>query len=691
MKHPILIALTTLQALSIASAAEEHPLNDWLFRKVNYDDQSKPTPVTIPHTWNRDDSREKDYYRGPALYLKTLGPASAFAGKRVFVRFEAISTVAEVALDGHFLGEHRGGYTAFGYELTPHLKPDGPNRLEVFASNAWRPDVHPLGMDFSIAGGMHRPAYLVTTDRLCINPVIDGTRGVTVTYGKADKAAAAMTTRVTVNNGDAAPVACTVRCTILDAAGAKVVERITPLTAAPGDNPVSAEIAVANPHLWNGVKDPYLYTLEVAVIEGDTVRDTRRLQVGFRDIRFDAKTGMTLNGEPIKLHGVNRHQDHEQTGVAMTKEQHLEDIAIIRELGANAIRLAHYPHAREVLDECDRQGLLIWAEIPLTNSVGQPVQHPLNKANALSQLRELIRQQGSHASIFAWSLYNELGMGPTIDYVPTVDALQKAAKAEDPYRPTVGATFHGKKELAAITDLVAFNNYPGWYYKTPADMVQYVTDYPTKVAPDKPWGVSEYGAGACVNHHELTIATRPASGGKWHPEEWQCRVHEANYAAIAASPAIWGSFVWNMFDFATTGKNEGERNGINDKGLVTRDRKTRKDAFYFYQANWSEKPVLHLTSRRATKVDEPVVPIRLYTNLTDLRVQLNGEALPALESYAPAAFTTKPVKLRPGKNTIVATAKTAAGETLTDTIEWELVDQVPGKPAKKPESRPANH
>lgn len=667
-----------LIAAGAHGATRERLLNEWLFKKLRQDDGSKPTPVAVPHTWNRDDSTQKDYYRGPAIYMKDLGPGAAFEGKRVFVRFDGVATVAQVALNGALIGEHRGGYTAFGYELTPHLTPEGTNRLEVYASNAWRPDVIPLGMDFSIGGGMHRPARLIVTDTLCINPVIDGTHGVTLAYGPASKERASVSVGVTVNNGAAAPADCRVRCALLDHTGAKVTEAVVPVTAGPGDTRARVELTLAAPHLWNGVKDPYLYTVEITLLAGETVADTRKVTAGFRDIRFDAHTGATLNGEPIVLHGVNRHQDLESTGVAVPVAQHAEDVKIMREMGANAVRLAHYPHAEEMLDACDRAGLLVWAEIPLTNSVGHPTRHPDLEANAASQLREMIRQQGSHPSVFAWSLFNELGMGPTVDYLPTVKALQTIAKAEDPSRPTAGATFHGGKELCSIPDLIAFNNYPGWYYQNPADMTSYVNKYPQIV--DKPWGVSEYGAGASVKHHELNVTKRVRAGGSWHPEEWQCRVHEANYEAIRASKRLWGSFVWNMFDFASIGKNEGDRNGINDKGLVTRDRAVRKDAYYFYQANWSELPVLHLNSKRAKQVGEPVVPIRLYSNLTDIRVRLNGEELPPPERYAPASFTTAPVKLRPGLNTVEASAKTASGETVTDSLQWELVDAIPGKP-----------
>lgn len=660
-----------LSGILPASASESRPLVEWEFQKLGPGSRSEAAKVTLPHSWNVQDSTRKDYYRGPAIYECELGPGTAFGGKRVFLRCEAVSTVAEIVLDGQAVGEHRGGFTAFGFELTRFLSPAGPNRLEVRASNAWRADVIPLGMDFSIAGGMYRPASLVLCDSVCLNPVVDGTHGVVLQYGQASKERAGAIVTATVSNGGAAPAPVTVRCRFLEADGRLAAEAVGEAQAAPGDTRISLDLSIVAPHLWNGVRDPYLYTAEVSLLVAGRPVDTLRFPAGFRDLRFDPEKGCILNGEPLRLNGVNRHQDIEGHGWAMTEDEHRNDAAMIAELGANAVRLAHYPHSQAFLDECDRLGLLVWAEIPLVDSVGFPSKHPGLEDNVERQLREMIRQQGQHPAIFCWSLFNELGMAKTVDYVPTVRRLNRVAHEEDPSRPTVGATFHPDPRLCRITDLMAFNNYPGWYYDTPADMGKFVEQY-AKAAPGKPWGASEYGAGASVKHHDLNIAKKPPSSGHWHPEEWQCRVHEANYATLRES-RLWGTFLWNMFDFASIGKNEGDRDGINDKGLVTRDRQIRKDAFYFYQANWSNRPVLHLNSRRASIVKEAMVPIRLYSNLGDLRVRLNGEDLGTPELYAPMSYCTKPVPLKPGKNKVEASGKTKVGETVTDSLEWELV------------------
>lgn len=647
-------------------AASDVALDTWTFRKLGAY-PTKPESVVVPHSWNAADITRKDYYRGPAVYYRDLGPGDTFAGKRVFLRCEGVSTVAEVAVGEAFVGRHLGGYTAFGFELTPFLTAKGPNRLQVRASNAWRGDVAPLSGDFSIAGGMHRGASLLVRDAICLDPVTDGARGVVVRYGRASKENAAATVAARVDNGSGKTAPVMLAYTLRDAAGAEVAKVERKLDAAPGASVVTAELSLANPHLWNGVKDPYRYTLEVALSSPGVETDRVALPVGFRDIRFDAKKGLFLNGEPLHLNGVNKHQDREETAIGMKPEQYEEDADILLELGANAVRLAHYPHSREMLEACDRRGILVWSEIPFVDTVGKP-RHPDFLKNTENQLRESIRQNGYHPAVFCWSLFNELGMAETEDYLPDVTALNALAHAEDPSRPTVGATFHASKKLCDIPDIIAFNNYPGWYYKTPADMRDFVDQY-AKAAPEKPWGVSEYGAGASVKHHELNITVKPKTGGDWHPEEWQCRVHEANYATLKDS-ALWGTFAWVLFDFATINKNEGDRHGINDKGLVTRDRKIRKDAFYFYQANWSDKPVLHLNSKRAETIADAEVPIRLYSNLKDIRVTFNGADLGAPKKYAPSAYTTDRVKLIEGRNTVRVTARSASGETIADELVW---------------------
>ena len=668
-----ILAATVFLAATAAvmgAAPEDRPLDAWKFQRGAPGSDAPWTEVRIPHTWNAADSVKGNYRRGPGTYTLDLGPGSAFAGRRVFVRFDAVSSVAELLLDGVKIGEHRGGFTAFGFELTGRLSAAGPNRLELRANNARRGDVMPLSGDFSVCGGMYRPAALLVRDAVCLNPVVDGTRGVTLRYGSASRDRASVTVNAQVANGGPAPVPVKLRCTLRDRAGTKAAEAAVEATAEPGDHALSATVALARPHVWNGVNDPYLYTLEVAVEAGGKIVDSLSMPAGFRDIKIDPAKGFFLNSEPYRLHGVCRHQDREGKGWALSAADQAEDARIIAEMGANAVRLAHYPHSQAFLDECDRLGLLVWAELPLVNTVGHPAAHPDFLANGCTELRELIRQQGRHPSIFCWSLYNELGNGKTADPAEIVRELNRVAHEEDPTRPTVAAACVTNKPLCNITDIMAFNSYPGWYGGMPDGMEGAIRRF-VKTAPEKAWGVSEYGAGASILHHERDVAKPPKTTGKWHPEEWQCRVHEQVFAVLERHPEIWGTFLWNMFDFASAGRNEGDRPGVNDKGMVTFDRKTRKDTFYFYQANWSSAPVLHILSRRDTPVKAESVVVRLYSNLKNPRVTLNGQDAGPLERFASAAFASKPLPLKPGANRVEASGTAPDGSTVRDACVWE--------------------
>ena len=418
----------------------------------------------------------------------------------------------------------------------------------------------------------------------------------------------------------------------------------------------------------------------------DGSKDQEELPVGFRTLVFDRNKGVFLNGQPYPLRGVCRHQDREGESWAVSDEQQREDVAIIREMGANAVRCAHYAHSEAFLDACDRAGLLVWSEVSVIDTVGS--QPDAFAANAESQLRELIAQKRHHASVFAWSLFNEIGQKPGADPLPVLARLNEVAKSEDPSRPTVGASNQQKTGINTITDLIAFNNYPGWYHGTNGALDDIFAKF-RATAPDKPWGISEYGAGASLSQQDDLVAKKPVPAGKWHPEAWQSRIHEQALASINRHPELWGTFAWNMFDFASPWRHEGERNGINDKGLVTYDRKTRKDAFYLYQANWTDIPVLHLLARRDNQRTSADTVIRYYANVDEVKVTLNGTDLPAPMLYGPRAWIIQGVKLRPGFNVIAAVGKTKNGQAVQDRIEWTLKNQMATAPARPDKSAAA--
>ncbi len=660
----------------------------WRYSEVSAEAAVAGETVAIPHTWNatdiqagrgRDDMGRDGYRRAPSWYATQLPTPTP--GKRVFVRFGAVSSVAEVSLNGHKLGTHRGPATAFAFELTPHLSPGGANTLLVKADNTWRSDVAPLSGDFGIPGGIYRAVELLEKPPVCISPLVLGSRGVSVTTLRADKTRAEL--KVVAHLDRAANAAAEVAFRLLDAKGAPVATAAASAPAGVGATSVEVKLSLDSPHLWNGLKDPYLYTLETSLAATDGSKDTQKLKVGLRTLTFDKDKGAFLNGEAYPLRGVNRHQDREGRAWAVTEEQEREDAALIREIGANAVRAAHYPHSEVFLDECDRLGLLVWAEAPLIDTVGQ---NPAELgANAELQLREMMAQQRHHACVFCWSLFNEIGQreGGGKNPLSVVRRLNDVAHAVDPSRPTAGATNRAWKELNSIADLMAYNGYPGWYGGGKGGHDAVFKSFRAS-APDRPWGISEYGAGASLSHQDDSVMKGPKPAGKWHPEAWQSRVHEHALASIERMPQAWGTFVWNMADFASPWRTEGERDGINAKGLVTYDRRTRKDAFFLYKANWSDAPVLHLLARRDSARKSADTVVRYYSNLADVRVTLNGAALPAGVAYAPSAYIIGNVRLRPGKNTVEAAARTKDGKSVTDAVEWVLEG-----PAKQPAPRPS--
>jgi beta-galactosidase len=642
-------------------------------------DDSKWSQVTVPHTWNDQDTvKGGNYYRGPGWYRIKLTIPEAAKEQRLFIHFEAASLVADVYFNGVHLGQHRGGFTAFCYELTPHILKNGPNVLAVRVDNSFFEDVPPLGGDFNIYGGIYRPIWLIIKNQVCITPLDYGSDGVYIRQTSVSKEEAIIDVTAMVSNGLDKPVSAHILALDGDANGA-FTERIrtrAPVVEIGAGQTVSLkdQLRITNPHLWNGRKDPYMYQVMMELGCDHNVVDRLTIPMGLRYYSVDANNGFLLNGESYPLHGVNRHQDRPGKGWAINYADQDEDANLIMEIGATCVRLAHYPHSNYFISLCDKTGLVVWAEIPLVNQVYDT---PAFAENAKQQLTELIRQKYNHPSIFFWSLYNELGNSGRCDEPrPLITQLNVLAKQEDPTRLTTAASNEPSSKwpgLRAIADLITWNLYPGWYYGAPPQMNQLLDKY-KKDANDKPIGMSEYGAGASIKQHEQNIKKGPAPGGKWHPEEWQAIVHEENYAAMEARPYLWATFAWVMFDFGSAWRNEGDTPGINDKGLVTADRKTRKDAFYFYKAKWTTEPFVYITSRRHTERTDPNTTVKVYSNCDSVELKVNGQSLGS-KTETSRVFKWFDVRLKPGLNTIEVVAA-RDGKTYSDKCEWQLVEAI---------------
>ena len=550
-------------------------------------------------------------------------------------------------------GEHRGAFGAFCFDITSLVRFGGPNTIAVNVTNAPDSTIPPLRGDFTIFGGLYRSVHLIVLDRFSISPLDDASPGVYIRQLRVDSSHAALSVSVMVRNGTESRESGGVRCVIRDARGGIVAESDTTVSLDPGSQAVVLpEIVVKAPRLWRGREDPYIYRAEVSLRSGAKVHDRVVQKVGLRSFGIDPEKGFFLNGTPYPLHGVNRHQDREGMGWAIGRKEHREDFALIADLGCTAVRLAHYQHAQEFYDLCDEGGIVVWAELSLVDLVNPSQEF---SACCRSQLRELIKQNYNHPSIIFWSLSNELiPAGREKATLDIIALLQESAKGLDPERYTVLASrgnYDWTLPINNVTDVIGFNFYKGWYEKTPEDFAPCVDALHAR-SPGRPFCISEYGAGAGIHQHEFP-AHKPEPAGPWHPEEWQAIVHETTWNAIAERPWIWGSFVWNMFDFASDGRSEGENPGRNDKGLVTYDRKVKKDSYFWYRAHWNPSPLVYIAGRRFTPRPAGPVEVKVYSNCDSVALFVNGIPAGVRECLTKMAVW-RDVQLRNGRNTLEA-------------------------------------
>ena len=652
----------------------------WRFQRGDWKGASAPgfvdaawQAVSVPHTFNDDsDPPQAGYYRGPGWYRRAVSAPASWKGRRVFVRFEAASLTGLVYFNGHELGEHKGGFQAFCFELTQYLKLGANNLLAVRVDNAKREDMIPLGGDFTVFGGLYRPVSLIVTGPVAITPLDAGSPGAFLKTRDVTTAQATVDLVTEVSNGGPGARAVELQVTVFDAQGNKVMNgRAKSEVGAGRTQPVPQSLSIKNPHLWNGVADPYLYTARIEILDGKRVLDSLDQPLGLRSFSLDPARGAVLNGQPMQIRGVNRHQDWAGLGWAIGQKEQDTDMAIMREMGVNGVRLAHYQHSEYFYSLCDRYGLLVWAELPMINGVHGT---PEFLDSTRQQLIELIRQNQRHPSIVMWSLFNELSTKNKDNPVPIVESLKALAKAEDPGRVTTGAfSITGIEQLpdvARISELLALNVYPGWAVENFASMGS-IIDRWNSFYGSHGLIISEYGAGASIHQHQQDFSRRSEIRAPldWHPEEWQALVHEGNYADIRTRAYVPGSFIWNMFDFASAGRKEGDALGINDKGLVTRDRKVRKDAYYFYQANWTNAPMVYITSRRDTERSESLTQVKVYSNLPRVNLKVNGKVIGDSSGDDQHVFLWKNVGLAAGENKIEAIASGPAGAR-TDSCVW---------------------
>ena len=654
-KLPIVLA-AWLAAFGADAQRHDQLLNDnWQFRFGHQVEKNTVARVDLPHTWNAQDalSGRTDYKRGLGHYERRLFVPADWKGQRLYLRFEGANSIADLFVNGRHAGQHRGGYGAFVFEITDFVNYGKANTLRVSVNNAETLELMPLVGDFNFYGGLYRDVYLVRTGPTCISLLDHGSSGVRLVQDSVSKDYAAIRALVALSNGSDTATQAEVLLRLLDGDREVAAQRLT-LTLPP-DSSVEGSLPVSlrRPHLWDGRRDPFRYRAEVSLWRNGHEVDRVEQPLGLRYYHIDPERGFFLNGRHLPLRGVCRHQDRSEVGNALRREHHDEDAAIMAEMGANAVRLAHYPQAEYFYDLMDRYGFIVWAEIPFVGPGGYSdegfVNLPAFRQNGREQLVELIRQHYNHPSIVVWGLFNELSMRGD-DPVPYIKELNDLAHREDPTRLTVAAS-NTDGALNFVTDAMAWNRYDGWYGGTPAGLGQWL-DHMHTTHPDLRIAISEYGAGASLYHQQDTLVKTVATSF-WHPENWQTHYHMANWREISARPFVWGSFIWNLFDFGAAHRHEGDRVGINDKGLVSFDRRTRKDAFYFYKANWNKEiPLLYLAERRCTRRTRPVQTFMAFTNQPEAELFVNGTSCGHAKTDSLGTVRWNGVRLRPGQNEI---------------------------------------
>jgi len=668
--------------------------SDWRFvrrdvsgaEQITFDD-SKWQSVRLPHTWNNLDGEDggNNYDRGPAWYRRELIVTPDMAGRSLFLKFDAASLVADVYVNGQHAGNHKGAFAAFVCDITRLVHPGAGNVIAVRVDNTRNLDVPPLEGDFTVFGGLYRSVHLLALNPLSITPTDDAGPGVYVTQTHVTPEAAQIRVTTKLRNDGTEDKTAKVLCAIVDANGHSVDTSWTmQAVAAGGAADCVHEATIPWPHLWNGRKDPYLYSVRVTIIDGQTEVDSVEQPLGLRFFSVDPDKGFLLNGEKYAVHGVNRHQDRIDMGWAIGPKEHEEDFNLIMEMGCTGIRLAHYQHAQEFYNLCDRGGLIVWAEACMVNTV---TASDAFDAAALEQAREIIKQNYNHPSICFWSLFNELRPNPAdpktdpqVEHqIELVGKLNQLAHQLDSTRLTTAASNYLVPNYPRnlITDIIGYNGYAGWYRQTPGAWPSVLDDL-RSARPGRAVGISEYGAGASAFQHQAA-ATQPAANlNPWHPEEWQATVHEAAWRAMKDRPWLWGTFLWNMFDFAADQRAEGDHAGRNDKGMITYDRKTKKDTFYFYKANWSDEAFVYITDRRFSPRNTAETPIKIYSNCDAVELWVNGRSLGLQFGDDIHRFIWDNARLRPGANQLRAVGH-SSGHTFEDDCTIVLDPKAPDR------------
>jgi len=647
------------------------PLSEWSFRKgqLNYSEKFSLVEkdwkkVKIPHTYSMDAIEDIGYYKGNAWYRNLVEVPVSMSQERIFIRFEGVGQEAQVFVNEKKIGQHIGGYSAFCFEITELVKFGQKNLIAVKVNNS--PNFKRIPVDdklFNHYGGIYRPVHIFSAPKCNISPKFKASSGVFVELKELSDNKAKLEIRTHVSNTSDQKKA-ELKYTIRDASGKKVLSHSEIVEFKKTDQVVISTVEIKNPVLWNGRKNPYLYTAELN-LQSKEATDKVLQSFGVRTYTIDANKGFILNNKPYRLYGVCKHQEWKQFGPAVSNEHHTKDMEMIKEMGATTLRLSHYQHSDMVYNLSDKLGILTWAEIPFVHDYSGR-----EGKNAKQQLTELILQNYNHPSIFIWGLWNEVRAYNSVNEpcVTLTKELNTLAHKLDKTRLTTSASDRGmESNMGNITDIQAWNKYFGWYYGEYKDLATWL-DESHKNYPNRKIGISEYGVGGNIYHQDVSKLQKPK--GNFFPEMEQSYYHELTWKILKDRPYVWGTFIWNMFDFSVAGWNRGGIPSLNHKGLVTFDRKIKKDAFYFYKANWSDAPVLYIADRRNINRESNLISVKVYTNTNDTELFVNGKKVET--HYLKSEINVikfENVRLSDGENTITVFSK---DKNLKDEVVWKV-------------------
>jgi len=665
------IILTIMALLSGVGAMAREVINlnrNWQFSYTS-DLRSRST-VDIPHTWNYDAvSIRLQYNRGLANYIKELNIPQDWADKRIFIRFKGVNNVGNLFVNGQYVGEHKGGYTAFTTEITSFLKFGTSNNIWMRVSNSPQLDFMPINSDFNIYGGIYRDVELIVVDQVHFALNDFGSDGIYLKQTSVTHQEAKITAAVKISAAKNANY--TVALSVYDPqTNTLVASQTGRIKTDKGSGAGELPVSIASPRLWHGIYDPFRYDFHLELKDGEQVLDSLTIPMGLRYWSIDPETGFRLNGRVYPIHGVTRFEDRSNAGNAYHHRMHDEDFALIREMGANAVRMTNYPHDPYFYDLCDQYGVLVWSEIPFTapeyGADNGYISKPSFHESGRQQLTEMILQRYNNTSVLAWGIFSNIQTRGSDDPVPYIKELNQVAKTLDPTRFTI-ASSNQDGPINFVTDVIGWSQYLGWREGSVSDVNLWLGQL-TRNWKELRSCIGEYGAGGSLIHQSDTLR-RPDPRERMHPERWQTHFHEQFYSILVKYPSVFGGFIHSMFDFGEVNYRGGDTPGICNFGLVSYDRKDRKDAFYFYKANWNSlEPFVHIAEKRWDERPDRVQTLTVYSNRAEVELMVNGESLGS-KTGTNGIFRWERVELQEGVNQISAHAEGAFFDEARITIQ----------------------